>query len=235
MATLALDASAAVWPLLLVLFATGLWGGLTHCAGMCGPFVLAQVDRHLDAPGGTAFGRWSRLRGAALIPYHAGRLTTYMALGAVSGSLGAVLVELTALRWLVTGFLLLAAVLFAAQALGMPGPGASRLPAVLGKAVSRLSQASSATRHYALGVALGFLPCGLLYGAIAAAAAAGGALPGALAMGAFTLGTVPALVAVGWGGAILGARRRQALQRLTRPLLVVNAVLLFVLALGAAG
>ena len=40
----------------------------------------------------------------------------------------------------------------------------------------------SGWRHYALGVALGFLPCGLLYGALAAAAAAGAAVSGAFAM-----------------------------------------------------
>jgi hypothetical protein len=40
---------------------------------------------------------------------------------------------------------------------------------------------------------------------------------------------------VGWGGVLLGVRRRHLLQRLTRPMLAVNAVVLVVLALGVAG
>jgi uncharacterized protein len=218
-------------PLLLLLFVTGLWGSFTHCAGMCGPFVLTQIGQTLER---NAFGRWGRLRGAALIPYHLGRMTTYAALGAASGSLGELLVEVTGLRWLVVGFLLLAAALFAAQAAGFPRFRAISAPPVLGRLVARLTRAQSGWRHYALGVALGFLPCGLLYGALTTAAAAGNAFWGALAMAVFSLGTVPALVVVGWGGALLGARRRQLLQRLTRPMLAANAAVLIVLALGVA-
>jgi hypothetical protein len=198
---------------------------------MCGPFVLTQVDQTL---GQSAFSRWGRLQGAALIPYHLGRMTTYAALGAVSGSLGGLLVEVTRLRWMFAGFLLLAAILFAAQAAGLPRLRALSAPPFLGRLAGRLTRDPSGWRHYALGVALGFLPCGLLYGALTAAAAAGNAPWGALAMAAFALGTVPALVMVGWGGALLGARRRQLLQRLTRPMLAANAAVLVVLALGAA-
>ncbi len=61
-------------------------------------------------------------------------------------------------------------------------------------------------RGYALGLMLGFLPCGLLYGALAAAAASGDPLTGAFAMIAFALGTVPALLAVGLAGHVAGQR-----------------------------
>ncbi len=221
-------------PLFLLLFATGLWGSLTHCAGMCGPFVITQVDRQLERFSGPGFGRWQRLQGAALVPYHLGRATTYAALGAASGSVGGLLVEVTGLRWVLAGFLLAAALLFAIQALGLPVLRTLDVPPVLGRLAARLGHGGSGSHRYALGLALGFLPCGLLYGALAAAAAAGDAASGALAMAAFALGTVPALVMVGWGGMLLGLRRRQTLQRLTRPLLAANAVVLLVLALGLA-
>ncbi len=219
-------------PLFLLLFATGVWGGFTHCAGMCGPFVLTQVDQVL---GQSASGRWGRLQGAALFPYHLGRITTYAALGAVLGSLGGLLVEVTGLRWMAAGFLLLAAALFAAQAGGLPLLRNLNPPPFLGRLVGQLALRASGWRHYVMGLALGFLPCGLLYGALTAAAAGGSAASGALAMAAFGLGTVPALIMVGWGGMLLGLRRRRALQRLTRPMLAANAVVLAVLALGIAG
>jgi sulfite exporter TauE/SafE len=85
-------------------------------------------------------------------------------------------------------------------------------------------------RGYALGVALGFIPCGLLYGALAAAAGSGSALAGALAMIAFALGTVPALFAVALAGHVVGERWRGTLGRATAALMLVNAAQLTYLA-----
>ncbi|MBM3539697.1 MAG: sulfite exporter TauE/SafE family protein [Alphaproteobacteria bacterium] len=220
-----------VWPLVSLLLLVGLWGGLTHCAGMCGPFVLAQIDQRLDVQAGD-FSRWQRLKGAALLPYHLGRATSYALLGAASGTLGGLVAEWSGLRWIAAGFLIVGAILFAAQAIGLPILRAVRAPTGLAGLASRLGLNPSPVRHYALGVTLGFLPCGLLYGALTAAAAAGSAAAGALAMLAFTAGTFPALMGVGWGGVFLGARRRRFLQRLTRPMLAANALGLIMLAMN---
>ena len=85
-------------------------------------------------------------------------------------------------------------------------------------------------RGYGLGIALGFLPCGLLYGAVAAAAAAGGALAGALAMVVFALATVPALVVVGLVGHLAGERGRTFTRLVAPLLLLINAGILSYLA-----
>jgi sulfite exporter TauE/SafE len=47
-----------------------------------------------DAEGarGKSYGEWQRLTGAALAPYHLGRLTAYTALGAIAGRRGDVVV-----------------------------------------------------------------------------------------------------------------------------------------------
>jgi sulfite exporter TauE/SafE len=55
---------------------------------------------------------------------------------------------------------------------------------------------------------------------------------GALAMAAFTLGTVPALVAVGWGGLILRRRLQDVARWIASPLLLANAMLMLALAVN---
>jgi sulfite exporter TauE/SafE len=74
-----------------------------------------------------------------------------------------------------------------------------------------------------LGIALGFLPCGLVYSALLAAAAGGGILSAVIAMAAFAAGTVPALFVVGWFGMVAGQRFRAALRVWMVPVLLLNA------------
>lgn len=218
------------------LFLAGLFGGVSHCVGMCGPFVLTQVGARLETMSVAAFGGWARLRGAALVPYHLGRLTTYSALGALAGGGGSLLVRATELGWALAVLLIVGAALLAAQALGWHGGVRfGVLERVLARVSRPLTGDPRGWRGYGLGVVLGFLPCGLIYGALAAAAGSGRAAAGAIGMAAFVLGTVPGLVAVGWGGALLGARRREWLRRLTRPLLLINALVLAALAVRALG
>ncbi|MCW9040566.1 MAG: sulfite exporter TauE/SafE family protein [Rhodospirillales bacterium] len=219
------------------LFAAGLIGSLTHCVGMCGPFVLSQVTARLDAVPAAGMREFHRLTGAALLPYHLGRLTTYAALGAVGGSLaGGVVTTLPGLRGLSAGLLALAAVLFMGyglQRLGLSLPRFLSGDAKTGswsRVVSRVAGPLFGNprgwRGFVLGLFLGFIPCGLLYGGLAAAASAGGALAGAMAMGAFGLGTIPGLFAVGLAGH-LSVRRWEGLASKVAPgLMVVNALIL---------
>jgi hypothetical protein len=59
------------------------------------------------------------------------------------------------------------------------------------------------THRFAAGLLWGWLPCGLVYAALLAAAMAGDPARGALAMLAFGLGTLPWLLAAGVGAARL--------------------------------
>jgi hypothetical protein len=65
-------------------------------------------------------------------------------------------------------------------------------------------------RSYSAGLAWGWLPCAMVYAALAAAAFAGGPAAGALAMVAFGLGTLPFLLGAGWLAARLRDWRRAA-------------------------
>ena len=212
------------------LLLAGLAGGVLHCAPMCGPFVLGQVaDRMAGLPAGRLC-QAARLRGALLLPYHAGRIMTYSALGALAGG-GIGFVGSSA----AAALLLLAAILFTAQALIRLRPkwrlaltGGYRLTR-LGALVRHLATYGD-TRSWSgglvLGLALGFLPCGLLYAALAAAAGSRSASHGALAMAAFGAGTVPALVIVGQAGQAAGQRFHAWMLRAAPVLLLLNALLL---------
>jgi sulfite exporter TauE/SafE len=237
----AIGGTLDVFGLPAALFLAGLVGSLTHCSVMCGPFVLAQVAARLESATAVAGGELVRLAGAALVPYHLGRITTYTVLGAVAGAIAGQATALTGFDWLIAIFLALAALAFVAQAAQrvaqqvkgrlrrlMPGGGA--LGRWLGQRVGPLMRDPRGPRGYALGVALGFLPCGLLYGALAASAGAGSAVAGAIAMAAFTLGTVPALVGVGWLGAFFGRRWAPALRLVAAPVMLLNAGVLLWLA-----
>jgi len=161
-------AEVAVMPTSLpgALFLAGLAGSAMHCSGMCGPFVLGQVMADAEGLGrGSTYGEWRRLTGAALAPYHAGRLVTYSALGGIAGTATSVFAATDAFGRLAAGALGLA---FGASA---PQAGlVQRLAAPL--VVSRRP-----TLRFALGLVLGFLPCGLIYGALGAATRAAQSSP----------------------------------------------------------
>lgn len=216
------------------LLMTGLVGGMTHCSGMCGPFVLSQVTARLEARPAGGMREWHRLAGAALLPYHLGRATTYAFLGATAAGLAGTLIDGAGLRWLSAALLLAAAVFM----LGLAVPalraavrgGSGWWSATVGRWARPLFATPTGLRGWLLGAALGFIPCGLVYGAVAAAAAPGDPLTGAFAMLAFTLGTVPSLFGVGLFGHLAIRRWHGFLPRYAPLLLVLNAGVLTYLA-----
>ena len=223
--------------LMVSLFVAGLTGGVTHCAGMCGPFVLSQVAARLEAVPLARMSEWRRLTGVAVLPYHLGRATTYAALGAVGASLIGSLIGASGLHWVSAGLLLFAALFM----LGMAIPSLKTLLSgatgeqgwwsrPLGKLAQPLFAKPVGWRGYLLGVLLGFIPCGLLYGALAAASASGNIATGILGMMVFSLGTMPSLLLVGLVGHLAGQRWRGAILRYAPLLLFVNAGVLILLA-----
>lgn len=218
------------------LFGVGLLGGFVHCAPMCGPFVMMQL-----AAEGSAAPGLRRLSAAAMPGYHLGRMTTYVALGAAAGGLGASVVEWTQFRALLAIMLMAAALCFLLQAMKRLIPLTA--PSILRRASERwggliatmalpLLRRPSRARFgaYPLGLVLGLLPCGFLYAALITAAAAGSSAAGAAAMAAFTLGTVPGLAAVGILGSLALRRCRGLAEALAAPIFLLNAATLAILA-----
>jgi uncharacterized protein len=222
--------------LLLGLFAAGAAGSVVHCGPMCGVFVLGQVsERMARLPSGRLCER-QRIGSGLLLPYHLGRLTTYAGLGALAAGSAAIFGHLSWFGSLSAVPLAIAALLFLTQALGrfLPAMGEFGQPPrfwgrLIGIFAWRIPR-GSLFGGYLLGVALGFLPCGFLYAALTAAAAAARPVIGAMAMVAFGAGTAPVLMVIGIAGHAAGRRFSQGVLVAAPVVVVLNAMLLLMLA-----
>ncbi|NVK19604.1 MAG: sulfite exporter TauE/SafE family protein [Methylocystaceae bacterium] len=229
--------------LLISLFMAGLLGSATHCIGMCAPFVLSQVTARLETVKLDQMSEFKRLTGAALIPYHLGRMTTYIFLGFSVGLLAQGVIQFSGMKWISAGLLILATVFFLGYALKRLGVSFPNIPFIganqkqesslslgMGKLLKPFFARPTGLNGYFLGLGLGFLPCGLLYGALAAAGASADFVGGAFAMAAFALGTIPVLMAVGLAGHMAGQKWRTVVTDLAPILLILNAGVLGYLA-----
>ncbi|HEV8494913.1 MAG TPA: sulfite exporter TauE/SafE family protein [Candidatus Angelobacter sp.] len=167
-------------------FILGLVGSL-HCAAMCGPLALA-----LPVMGTT---RGSFLAGRII--YNAGRLLTYCLLGVAVGLLGHGLALAGLQRWLSLS-------VGTAVLLALLSPRRFQMAVVftgkiqwLKSKLSNLFHQRSSGSLLLMGVLNGFLPCGLVYAACAAAITAGGLLPAIEYMLGFGLGTLPMMLSIG--------------------------------------
>ena len=178
--------------LALSLFLLGLASGV-HCVGMCGGFVAAFSSRKVIAIQ-SAPRRWR-----SLLAFNAGRITSYSLAGAVAGLIGGQFASLLGAQ---TALYLLANIMFIAIGLHLAGVTSLSMVEKLGAPLWRRLQPVAAkalqSGDYAAGFLWGWIPCGLVYGALAAAAFAGSAPGGAFAMAAYGLGTLPWLVAGGF-------------------------------------
>jgi sulfite exporter TauE/SafE len=174
------------------LFLVGLLGG-THCVGMCGGIVGA-----LSMGGGA---RW-RLH----LAYNGGRILSYALAGALAGALGAASLGLagqTTARLVLYVFANLMLIALGLYLLGITGALAvtekagQQLWRRIQPLTRRFLPARTVAQAFPLGLLWGWLPCGLVYSALANALSAGSAWHGAGLMLAFGLGTLPNLLLAG--------------------------------------
>lgn len=211
----------------LSLFLAGLFGGFTHCAFMCAPFVLAQN------------GNIKRIGGVLLLPYHLGRMTTYTMLAILLNSLINLAFLFSGTRTIITApLLLLAAVIFLVTAfpsLSSVFPWVVRLQAIkpfkfINTGTRKLLKSKGPFQQYGLGVLLGFMPCGMVISALMASASATHPASAALAMAAFSVGTMPALILVALGGKSLTYKYPNLSKTLSRGVMIFSAAWLCLLA-----
>ncbi len=193
-------------------FTLGLLGSF-HCAGMCGPLVLAVRG----AGTGSA--------GAAFL-YHGSRALTYVMLGIAAGALGQSIQWAGITRWLSIGLgtaILLGLVLSRIRQFWNYGTvGFSGFQKAFRFFVSR----QNAAGILGLGLLNGLLPCGLVVAALATAIVTGDIFTGGLTMAVFALGTWPMMLAIHVAKIPLPASVRQKFVALFPAVLMLTAILL---------
>jgi sulfite exporter TauE/SafE len=203
--------------------------GSTHCVAMCGGVVAVACGALPTA---------RRDRPLAQLPYtlayNAGRVASYAVAGALAGLLGSTLASFGFAERAFLALRVVAAALMIAVGLYLAGfvkvlRWAERAGEPVWRRVAPLARRFVPVRApghaLVLGLMWGWMPCGLVYAALGAAATAGSALGGAMTMAAFGIGTLPTLLAMGSAAA--------AIARLSKAPAIRTAAAAVILGFGA--
>jgi len=202
------------WTAILI----GFFGSL-HCIGMCGPIAMV-IPYH-----STSFHHGFLRSGL----YNSGRIIGYAAIGILPGLFGQglYLAGLQKNMALVLGMFLLIMAVFS---FGLE----SRLTSIaifrsfnqwLQKLLGKFLKQPTNTGVLVTGILNAFIPCGLVYVALAGAVMQQNIWSGALYMGLFGLGTIPLMLGIGLAGPLIGIKWRNYLKRATPIFLILFAAL----------
>jgi uncharacterized protein len=196
--------------------------GSLHCAGMCGPIAVAIPLNNKS---------WfARITGGLL--YNSGRIITYALLGAIFGLAGLGLSLGGLQQWvsIFLGVFMILAVII--PRIGAAGKKMARLTdqatSKLKKPFIKLFRLRNYSSLFIIGILNGFLPCGLVYIALAGALVMSHIYEGAFYMALFGIGTIPMMLAISVAGNILSQKLRQRLSKVI-PLFIILLGILFIL------
>lgn len=202
-------------------FIIGLAGSL-HCIGMCGPIAISLPMQDIS--------KYRLLIGRGL--YNFGRIITYALLGMIFGFIGS--------GFFIGGYqqiLSIALGVLILLALFLPSKYASyitgarlheKINAKMRNLWQKLMAKNSVGSLFLIGLLNGFLPCGLVYIALAGSISTGTALGGAFYMAVFGFGTFPVMLVMSLVGRILSFKMKLRLRKLL-PVGVVILAVLFIL------
>jgi sulfite exporter TauE/SafE len=224
------------------LFSLGFFGGFSHCVGMCGPFVLTQVGNRLQKIPLENFSQLTRLKNSALLPYHFGRITTYSMIGFCCSFLGKKISDSTNFKIFSATILTISALFFLQlffekNFFKLPFKSKTLKNLTLfndvfskkiSAKISFLFQDPQGFKGYFLGLVLGFIPCGLLYGAFMICVTIPNPLFAFFGMFLFGISTFPALFFTGLGGSFFLKDRHFKI--LTKTIIFLNAIMLLMMA-----
>ena len=179
------------WALFLAAFSMGLFGS-PHCLGMCGGIVTAfglSMQHVSDSK-----------KNGLILTYHLGRLISYALLGLIASLVGVAIFQSimsNSAPRIVLGAVL---VLIGLAMLGLPlfnqlEKFGMRFWQSLAPLRKKVFPIDSFGKALFAGLLWGFLPCGLVYGALMMAIAGNDIATGAALMFVFGLGTMPMLIA----------------------------------------
>lgn len=221
----AVISSAEVLP--LALLTAGLVGGFTHCVPMCGAFIFSQSKD------------FKKISDSFMIPYHLGRITTYMLMGIlITAFLNMAFLFMPIRNMIIAPMLFVAGTYFIFNTfpklkIFLPFTNGIRIKTVekvIGKTMPKIQNKETILGRYLLGALLGFIPCGLTMAAYMAVAAAPNVFIAAFSMMSFGLGTAIALVISTYTYASLSRKCPNKMHKVTDFLTVISGLWLFVMA-----
>jgi hypothetical protein len=198
-------------------YGIGLFGSF-HCVGMCGPIALS-LPIHQFQPVQKII---------SVLLYNIGRSISYAIFGMLFGLIGSTFSFFKIQQFLsiFSGVLLL--FLFLNQKYGKVNLGifyrfTSKIKNQLG---FYLKSEKSVSSYLFIGILNGFLPCGLVYVAIAAAIATGSVFKSSLLMFGFGLGTIPVMILLMYSGNFFPQNIRSKINAVIPYLILGMAILL---------
>lgn len=196
--------------------------GSFHCIGMCGPIAIALPLKTNN---------WfSRIFGGVL--YNIGRAITYGLMGAFFGLVGKGFKLGGLQQWvsIIMGIIMILSVLFPIlfKNQGKLDGFVTKMVGGLKKAFGKMFAIRSYYSLFIIGILNGFLPCGLVYMAIAGAIASGEVLNGSLYMVIFGLGTLPIMLSLSLVSNIISLKFRNKISRII-PIFIIIIGILFIL------
>jgi len=197
-------------------------GGSLHCLGMCSPLVIGVKANQKTS--------W-------FLSLQAGKTLTYILFGAIAGAGGGILAYVVDQQVfsIAVGLVLLVGLLFSPyfQKLIPDFIGLQKVSAWIRNKLMPIVPQQSNFKYFIFGMANGFLPCGLLYGAFFAAIGTGSLHGGVLFMATFGLGTIPLMAVTSLGyNQLPWLRKMVSVNKLSGIIQLSFAILLIVRGLG---
>lgn len=194
--------------------------GSAHCIGMCGPIAIALPYPQLSVAN-FIFGR---------VIYNLGRVLTYSVFGAIFGLFGSkiIIAGFQQFVTIILGIIILLIVItpFKYKTVFSQNYYIQKLSSPIKHQIAKLFKQGTIPAMFLIGVLNGWLPCGLVYVAIAGAIISGDAIAGMSFMFLFGLGTFPAMFSATIFGKFINVGIRNKIRKLIPSLTIVFALLL---------
>ena len=195
----------------------GIMGSL-HCIGMCGPIALMVS--------GSSGRFWS-----GTVLYHIGKIAAYASLGMVIGAIGQGIALAGVQGWLSLGIgislLLIVLLAIPVESKIIQFPLVKKFYRAVSHRLAGAMKNKPGRTGFTIGYLNGFIPCGLVYLAVAGAIATGSWWEGGLFMILFGLGTVPALLVAAFLPRFLKPSWRKRFNQLM-PIFMIIVALIFI-------
>lgn len=207
------------WSVIITGFTLGAAGSL-HCVGMCGPLSLSLPVHHLSKP----------VKFLALLLYQLGRVITYSMIGLLFGLAGRSIYIAGYQQWFSIGMgviILLLAALYFLNRKKIRIPLLNKLyQSVQQLIIKILKSPTRIVSFLLLGMANGLLPCGMVYIALATTFTLSSLVESTAFMSAFGLGTLPAMMLIGYAGTFINPEIRMLFRKITPILISMMGALL---------